>query len=74
MPRMPAIISGIVRQAVNHHINLNVAEQLRGYTGPVTLVRRLRDEMITTRMLELDTNRGNNLLVDLLTHRRDSIL
>eukprot|EP00088_Acartia_fossae_P024402 TRINITY_DN2535_c0_g1_i13.p1 TRINITY_DN2535_c0_g1~~TRINITY_DN2535_c0_g1_i13.p1 ORF type:complete len:546 (-),score=106.85 TRINITY_DN2535_c0_g1_i13:386-2023(-) len=74
VPRMPAIISGIVRQAVNHHINLNVAEQLRGYTGPVTLVRRLRDEMITTRMLELDTNRGNNLLVDLLTHRYPNLV
>jgi pimeloyl-ACP methyl ester carboxylesterase len=69
LPRMPAILAPIVRQAVNHHINLDVGGQLSQYHGPVTIVRRLKDEMITTKMLELETNRGNNLLIKLMDDR-----
>jgi len=72
IPRMPAFASGLVSHAVNHFIDLDVAGQLSAYPGPVTIVRRLRDEMITTSQtcqLELWANRGNFLLVSLLTHR-----
>lgn len=69
IPRMPNFMAGIVKHAVNNYINLNIGEQLCNYPGPVTIVRRLRDEMITTSMLELDTNRGNHLLMKMLENR-----
>jgi len=69
IPRMPAFMAGIVKHTVNTHIKLNVAEQLCQFEGPVTIVRRLRDEMITTSMLDLSTNRGNELLVKMLSCR-----
>ena len=50
IPRMPTFMAGIVKHAVNNYINLNVGEQLSKYSGPVTIVRRLRDEMISTRL------------------------
>merc|ERR1712107_711977 len=62
-------MSGIVSHAVNHYIDLDVAGHLVKYAGPVTIIRRLRDEMITTRMLELETNRANDLLLRLLESR-----
>jgi len=69
IPRMPAFLSGVVKHAVNNYIDLDVAGNLAKYHGPVTIFRRLRDEMITTSQLELDTNRGNHLLVNLLETR-----
>lgn len=74
IPRMPAILAPIVRQAVTKHINLDVAGQLEQYKGPVTIVRRLKDEMITTRMLELETNRGNNLVIKLMEDRYPNLV
>ena len=55
IPRMPAFMAGIVKHTVNTHIKLNVAEQLCQFEGPVTIVRRLRDEMITTRFKYLQS-------------------
>jgi len=73
IPRMPAIMSGLVKRAVRAHINLNVAEQLVKYPGPTRLVRRSRDEMISTSEGELWSNRGNDLLVKLLLGRYPSL-
>jgi len=74
IPRMPGFMSPIVRHAVNHHINLDVAGQLRQYSGPLTIIRRLRDEMITVKQLELDTNRGNYLVINLLESRYPNLV
>ena len=63
IPRMPKFMAGIVKHAVNNYINLNVGEQLSKYSGPVTIVRRLRDEMISTRLdLSLLRVQGSSLL------------
>ena len=60
---MPTFMAGIVKHAVNNYINLNVGEQLSKYFGPVTIVRRLRDEMISTRLdLSLFRVKASNLL------------
>ena len=40
----------LVRTGVSEYINLNVAEQLTKYNGPIRLIRRSQDEMITTDM------------------------
>merc|ERR1719317_1298596 len=48
IPRMPAAMSPLVSRAVNKFINLNVAEQVSAFPEPVRLIRRNRDEMIST--------------------------
>lgn len=74
VPRMPAFMAGLVTRAVRNYINLNVGEQLASYPGPVRLIRRSRDEMITTSEGELWSNRGNNLLKSLLSIRYPSLV
>jgi len=73
VPRMPGFMSGLVRRAVRSHINLNVAEQLLKYPGPTKLIRRTMDEMITTSSDDLSSNRGNHLLMTLLSYRYPSL-
>ncbi|XP_024946678.1 protein ABHD16A isoform X2 [Cephus cinctus] len=77
--KMPARLEGLVRTTVREYLNLNVAEQLNRYNGPVLIVRRTEDEMIctpvpiegTNEMSEcsLSGNRGNHLLIKLLVRR-----
>lgn len=48
LPRMPQALSGIVRIAIREYVNLNNAELLNaGYAGPVLLIRRTEDEVIS---------------------------
>lgn len=47
LPRMPQCISGIVRIAIRQYVNLNNAELMNSYSGPVLLVRRTEDEIIS---------------------------
>jgi len=74
VPRMPAFMSGLVARAVKNNINLGVGDQLAKYNGPVRLVRRSQDEMICTSDGELWSNRGNNLLISLLSNRYPTLL
>jgi len=70
VPRMPEIMSTLIKVGVVNHVNLNVAEQLMNYKGPILLIRRYSDEMITTDGgYNVSTNRGNDLLKKLLNHR-----
>jgi len=73
IPRMPASMSGLVTRAVKNYINLNVGDQLAKFSGPVRLIRRASDEMICTNEGELWSNRGNNLLLSLLSRRFPSL-
>ena len=45
---MPEVMEPLVTTGVSQYINLNVAEQLNQYNGPIRLIRRSQDEMITT--------------------------
>ncbi|ETE58136.1 Abhydrolase domain-containing protein 16A, partial [Ophiophagus hannah] len=45
---MPESWRSLVTRTVRQHLNLNNAEQLCKYQGPVLLVRRTKDEIITT--------------------------
>lgn len=48
LPRMPLALSGIVRIAIRQYVNLNNVELLNsGYAGPVLLIRRTEDEVIS---------------------------
>ncbi|XP_050301691.1 phosphatidylserine lipase ABHD16A [Anthonomus grandis grandis] len=66
---MPRWWAPIVKLAIREHVNLNVYEQLSKYPGPILLIRRTEDEVICTKEGELSSNRGNNLLVKILTNR-----
>lgn len=66
IPRMPGFMSPLVERGIKKYINLNVADQVAKYPGPLKLIRRTRDEMISTSEGELWSNRGNNLLLCLL--------
>jgi len=70
IPRMPEFMETLVRIGIVNHVNLNVAEQLQKYKGPILLIRRRSDEMITTdERHDVSTNRGNFLLKKILRHR-----
>lgn len=47
LPRMPECLSGIVRIAIRQYMNLNNTELMSRYNGPVMLVRRTEDEVIS---------------------------
>uniref|UniRef100_A0A8C3HIV2 Abhydrolase domain containing 16A, phospholipase n=1 Tax=Chrysemys picta bellii TaxID=8478 RepID=A0A8C3HIV2_CHRPI len=67
---MPESCRGLVTRTVRQYLNLNNGEQLCRYQGPVLLVRRTKDEIITTTVPEdIMSNRGNDLLLKLLQHR-----
>lgn len=68
--RMPPSWKPLVVRTIRDYMNLNNGEQLCKYPGPVLLVRRTQDEMISTKDTSpLQTNRGNNLLMKLLQCR-----
>ncbi|XP_026541220.1 protein ABHD16A isoform X1 [Notechis scutatus] len=72
---MPESWRSLVTRTVRQYLNLNNAEQLCKYQGPVLLVRRTKDEIITTTVPEdIMSNRGNNLLLKLLQHRYPKIM
>ncbi|XP_020829974.1 phosphatidylserine lipase ABHD16A [Phascolarctos cinereus] len=72
---MPDSWRTLVTRTVRQHLNLNNAEQLCRYQGPVLLIRRTKDEIITTTVPDdIMSNRGNNLLLKLLQHRYPKIM
>ncbi|XP_029440249.1 phosphatidylserine lipase ABHD16A isoform X1 [Rhinatrema bivittatum] len=72
---MPESWRGLVTRTVRYYLNLNNAEQLCRYQGPVLLIRRTKDEIITTTVPEdVMSNRGNNLLLRLLQHRYPKVM
>lgn len=72
-PRMPESLSGVVRIAIRDHVNLNNNDLITKYNGPVALVRRTEDEVICTEDMNIGTNRGNYLLVNMLKNRFPNI-
>uniref|UniRef100_A0A8C4DGZ5 Monoacylglycerol lipase ABHD16A n=1 Tax=Dicentrarchus labrax TaxID=13489 RepID=A0A8C4DGZ5_DICLA len=72
---MPDSWRPLVQYTVRQYMNLNNAEQLLKYQGPVLLIRRTRDEIITTTGPEdVMSNRGNDLLLKLLQFRYPKIM
>ncbi|XP_033009680.1 protein ABHD16B-like [Lacerta agilis] len=78
---MPKSWKKLVVRTVKEHFNLNVGEQLCRYQGPVLLIRRTKDEVITTcpfgledQITNLRCNRANELLLQLLKHRYPEIM
>ncbi|KAL1517355.1 hypothetical protein ABEB36_001126 [Hypothenemus hampei] len=66
---MPKWWEPIVKLAVRRYVNLDVAQLLLKYHGPLRLIRRTQDEVICLQQGDLTTNRGNYLLMKILKHR-----
>lgn len=73
LPRMPESLSGIVKIAIRSHCNLNNNDLITKYNGPVALVRRSEDEVICTEDMNIGTNRGNYLLLNMMKYRFPNI-
>ncbi|XP_041081660.1 phosphatidylserine lipase ABHD16A, partial [Polyodon spathula] len=72
---MPESWRPLVTRTVRQYMNLNNAEQLCKYQGPVLLIRRTKDEIITTTGPEdIMSNRGNYLLLRLLQFRYPKVM
>ncbi|XP_069491220.1 phosphatidylserine lipase ABHD16A [Ambystoma mexicanum] len=72
---MPESWRGLVTRTVRQYLNLNNADQLCRYQGPVLLYRRTKDEIITTTVPEdVLSNRGNDLLKCLLKYRYPQLM
>ncbi|KAH9508773.1 Protein abhd16a [Bulinus truncatus] len=77
--KMPQSWKNLVALGLRTYMNLDIAENLLEYSGPVLLIRRTRDEIITTETPPngfpvLSSNRGNNLLLKLLKSRYPTIV
>lgn len=72
---MPDSWRPLVTHTVRQYVNLNNADQLCKYQGPVLLIRRTKDEIITTTGPEdIMSNRGNDLLLKLLQYRYPKVM
>lgn len=70
LSHMPRSWRWLIDLAIPNHLNLNNAQLLCKYPGKIQLVRRLKDETISTsESSQLESNRGNNLLMEIFTHR-----
>lgn len=65
----------MVKIAVRDYFNLNNSELVKKYSGPILLIRRTQDEVITTEPPGvLSGNRGNYLLLNLFKYRYPNIM
>lgn len=75
LSKMPESMKGFSHRSLRKHMNLNIAEQLIRYPGPIRLIRRIKDEVITTsEHPDVAFNRGNDLLIKLLQHRYPTLM
>nr|VZI08415.1 unnamed protein product [Spirometra erinaceieuropaei] len=64
---LPFVGESITVGLVHSYFDLHIAAQIARYPGPILILRRSHDEVITTKGPE--SNRGNYLLVKLLKYR-----
>ncbi|KAK0065913.1 phosphatidylserine lipase ABHD16A, partial [Biomphalaria pfeifferi] len=77
--KMPQSWKNLVSLALRSYMDLNIADNLLEYQGPILLIRRTKDEIITTEtppnaLPLLSSNRGNNLILKLLKFRYPTIV
>lgn len=72
--KMPEAISSFTTRVVKEYFHLDIARLLCSYPGPVLIIRRMRDEIITTEDGDVSSNRGNDLLLKFLKFRYPCLL
>lgn len=66
----PGVMYPLVELAIRKHFDLDNSRHLKHYTGPVLLIRRSQDEVISTDPYNSPPhNRANYLLLDMLKQR-----
>lgn len=66
----PNFMYPVIQLAIKKHFDLNNSRHLQHYTGPILLIRRSQDEVISSDPYNSPpTNRANYLLIDLLKAR-----
>ncbi|KAK2565829.1 Phosphatidylserine lipase ABHD16A [Acropora cervicornis] len=61
--KMPDSICNFTTRVVKEYFHLDIARLLCSYPGPVLIIRRMRDEIISTENGDISSNRGNDLLL-----------
>ncbi|XP_072176631.1 phosphatidylserine lipase ABHD16A-like [Diadema setosum] len=73
--KMPDSMANFVSSTLRTYMNMKIAENLCNYTGPLRIIRRTKDEIITTSEIpEVPCNRGNDLLIKILQSRYPNLL
>ncbi|KNC87051.1 hypothetical protein, variant [Sphaeroforma arctica JP610] len=72
--RMPQWMSSLTRSTIGTWLNLDVAAGVKNYPGPIRFIRRRQDEMISSKLGDLSSNRGNFLITEVLEHRYPHII
>lgn len=67
--QMPAFAENFVEKTIRHYLDLNNVELLKMYNGPFYLIRRTQDEIMNLTPGQVETNRGNELLFEVLRYR-----
>lgn len=71
----PGIIYPFIELGIKQHFDLDNSKHLAHYTGPILLIRRSQDEVISTDPYNSPPhNRANYLLIDLLKQRFPSLM
>lgn len=64
-----------IEHTMRKHFNLTNVDNLRMFKGPLLIIRRLKDMMMQTVMTDpIASNRGNELLIQVLTQRFPNLL
>jgi len=71
--RMPGFAESLVLKILRNYLDLDVGRHCVHYPGPIRLIRRQREEIITSEPGIPSTNRGNDLLLCILRHRYPKI-
>ncbi|CAF1009516.1 unnamed protein product [Didymodactylos carnosus] len=66
---MPEVLSTFVEKTIRSYLDLNNVQLLKLYHGPFYLVRRSKDEIISTTPGMIGSNRGNELIIEVLKYR-----
>ncbi|XP_071947809.1 phosphatidylserine lipase ABHD16A-like [Antedon mediterranea] len=73
--KMPQFARGIIIRTLRNYMNLQISDNVCRYPGPIKLIRRTQDEVITTSLVpNVQSNRGNNLLIAILKYRYPNLL
>ncbi|CAF0885400.1 unnamed protein product [Adineta ricciae] len=67
--QMPAFASKFVEKTIRYYLDLNNVQLLKLFNGPFYLIRRTQDEIISLVPGRVETNRGNELLFNVLHYR-----
>ena len=71
----PGVLFPFIQLAIKQHFDLDNSKHLAHYTGPILLIRRSQDEVISTDPYNSPPhNRANYLLIDLLKQRFPALM